>query len=1141
MKKILHTIYTGLCAVAAAALSLTGCMDDELVKVSNVEEGVPITVNLTISGAPAADVKVETKASGSDLSDVGDLVVFIFHNDGTFEDVVTNYNGSTSLNITSNKVENGNRLYEVSFQTTSGTKKMLGVCNIAEGGYWEGIINQLSEGYQNKISFDELKKLVVNLDSDLITASQNPDGTPPFHMTGESQMLMSGWNEGIVFNTDGTLGNKGTYGAGTTVILQMRRAMAHINFEIAANPDGAKGTFTPTSYRVYNIPTKSYLINDLQGVEALKLSTAITDVGYIHTASENIGVADQAEDGKTYYSFDFYMPENAQAASTGANSYADREKWYNGGTSTSGASDTSKDWDVAPEYSTFVVISGTYEGGTNQDGITDVTANVEYTVHLGDFSANNFNDFTVKRNVSYTYNMSVLGVDNIIVEARTDEENQSGAEGSVYDNTNTQYSYNLDAHYEQVYLEYNLSNMVTNVRTAVQNGTELDEAIANQLVLVIQSEAMDHNSDGVVNKRGSLRPYKIYVDAGTNAATAKADILNGAADGDGNPTKGFDYKWIEFWPQANANTIATYPGMSSWARESLDGMENSDFYEGNATTDAQYLMDVYDVIVAMGKAVKTIYNNIYNGGTAISTGSSRNDDGIIITQDNNNNYVARFTAFVNEYYYLRHPLTGGKLTQWAVITNKIPREMIIAMSTETSVDGNSSYSQIHSYISQLSMQTFYSDRASNINAFGIETYNETPLTFTFGTTYDGGYGTHDIYSNGRENQKDLISFNGYNRWSTYINTTGNGWTSSIGTDHASHKLDGTNGGDAYANNYAYSACMSRNRDLNGNGYIDENEIRWYLASVNEYIRIGIGTNAISSAARLYIGTKSTMVKGSTATSSDGYPSAYIGDGSLFYTSSGSDQRVYWAVEKGSYGAINNYYDGSALPIRCIRALPATNENENQDISTINGVTSDATFEQLDDNGLTVLKFEGRLVNSLYRERVAGSLGIHDEDDATNSFYQGIFVASDYIYTIDDNNTPYWENDDEKIYTTYKLGNIIGYEGSYGNDTYDGTMTNPCANYEEEIDGVTVTNWRVPNLVELSAMNAAGLLTDGDGTNSGTDVACCTQFSNQAVRFGFAYSSLIFCPGEQNSQISNSFIIRCVRDVPDGYDFPDTTN
>ena len=74
----------------------------------------------------------------------------------------------------------------------------------------------------------------------------------------------------------------------------------------------------------------------------------------------------------------------------------------------------------------------------------------------------------------------------------------------------------------------------------------------------------------------------------------------------------------------------------------------------------------------------------------------------------------------------------------------------------------------------------------------------------------------------------------------------------------------------------------------------------------------------------------------------------------------------------------------------------------------------------------------------------------------------------------------------------------------------------------------IGQWRVPNLVELSAMKAAGLL------DSGQEIACCTQFSNQKVRFGFSYSSLIYCPGAEEYQIGSGFKIRCVRDVDNGY-------
>ena len=683
-------------------------------------------------------------------------------------------------------------------------------------------------------------------------------------------------------------------------------------------------------------------------------------------------------------------------------------------------------------------------------------------------------NFSVERNYSYTYNVKVLGVDNIIVEAqKTGGEYQNGAEGSVYDQSSTEYSYNLDAHYEQVYLEYNLSDIASSLEKDL-TGQDLDNAIANQLILIIQSEAMDYTHEATDNepyttrnKRGTLSPYKIYADAvrvGTedDAAKAKADVLYGAGSGI-NPQKGFDYKWIEFLPQEGTG-ISAYPGISSWAMENLDGL-NRQFYAKASGTSS--MLDVYDVVVEMGKAIKQIYNDETPSSSKITISPSRSS------------YVARFTAFVNEYYYLRHPLTGMIATSWSVMTNKIPREMIIAMSTDTSEDGNSSYSKIHSYISQLSMETFYNDRATSLNAFGMETYNETPLTFAFGSPSP----TSNLSdSDGRENQKKLIGASSTSTpdWSTYITASGNGWTSSVGTERAAHKLT-----NAYSLQAAYSACMSRNRDLNGNGQIDENEIRWYLASLNEYIRMGIGNNALSSA-RLFFGDKGNL---------SNYPSGDIKNGSLYYTSSESAKRVYWAIEKGSYGEVGSSYDGSSLPIRCIRNLPAT------DISMIENVVSDATFKYYDNTKPKVLVFKDRLVSSLYRQPASGSLIVHNEDDDANSFYDGIFVASEFLPA------------------TYTFGGIIG---------YNGTMNNPCSSYRE--DGYS--NWRVPNLVELSAMNAAGLLK-----HTGSDVACCTQFSNQTVRYGFAFSSLIYCPGAVKQQINNQFLIRCVRDVPPGYTFP----
>lgn len=1080
-RRILHTLFIGLLAI----WTLAGCIDDELVKNNNVVEGVPITVTMNLSGKATSDVTVNTRA-GSDLSELSALTLYIYDGGGNYQNTVSTMDGTLKLEGPSPSDRNNVR-YSVTFQTTSGTKKLLAVGN--PGASWWG--KSVTELDASTLSFDELKYQLITL-----AYNQNSDGeiSTPITITASDQMMISGWNENLVFDTEGNVTQWGN--SDSPIAVQMKRTMAEVIFNINGN-----GKFTPTSYKVYNVPTSAYVAN-------MEDSNIAESVKFNHFASSPVQTS---ETGAPY--FRFYMPENICNPVNSVDDYQKRDKWT---ATTEVGYPLGKKWTYAPKTATFVVISGTYSGTAEVDGAQkDVTANVEYTVHLGDFSTEgSVGDFSVKRNVSYTYNVSVEGVDNIVVEALTDDEKQPGAEGQVFDYTGTTYTYNLDAHYEQVYLEYNLTSIANNVHTALQNTSnpteeDIDNAIANELILIIRSEAMDYietDPDGskgytVQDKRGTLRPYKIYADAVRNnskdPAQAKSDVLDGAGEGI-KPTKGIDYKWVEFWPQSD-QTLASYPGVSDWSKDDVTDLINKNVYGGSPIgNNNNYLMDVYDVVVAMGKVVKKIYNN----NEQVSTGA-HGEDGITVTQNDRGDYVARFTAFVNEYYYYHHPLTGMKVDVWSVLTDKIPREMIIAMDTHTSSDGNSSYSKLYTYISQLSMTTIYNSRNASINGFGIETYNETPLTdgiASWGTPYDGTYTLDD--SDGRGNQKKLLGLSSYGnarkKWSNYIVAANNGWKTTNSTEHSLHKL----GEDAYAFNYsydyrgAYSACLSRNRDLNGNGTIDDNEVRWYLASLNEYIRMGIGESVLGDA-KLYFGTKSSMVYSK-------YPDSYINQGALYFTSSGTNKRVFWAVEKGAYGGNSNYI----LPIRCVRLLPADVEGQ-QDISSLTqqdgtDIISSSSFEKVGNYGL---KFSDRLVDGLYRGRTNTRLDRHHEDADANKFFEGIVVAQNYLSR------------------TYQLGRIVRANGY--------STVNPCANYSEDGDGKAT--WRVPNLVELSAMNAAGLLSVGD-KGSTTETACCTYFSNTSIRAGFAYSTLIYCPGGGGgnnpitTSLNSDFRVRCVRDV-----------
>lgn len=1121
------------------SLALSGCKDNELVNSDAVEEGLPVNVTLTLSGTPTSDVTVNTRADNS-LSDIINLVILVFHEDGSYEHYVSSLatDNNNKISFVKDNTTDEGVFYKVNFKTTTGKKKLIAVANAStaagDGGFWE-IASKRDDVIGGKLSFDEIKSEIIKLRSE----HYDKGNMQPIQIVASSLMLMSGYNENIEFGANGSVTSNGTE---NNVIVKMDRAMAKIRFKIVEKPKDDYGndidaTFIPSSYRVYNIPIKSYLTNKEKQLTENIFSEDESGIKYIHYASSNVPAVSEG-----FYSFSFYMPENIQetkALNTDNSNmkYADRDKW----TGSPGSTAEEKTWINAPQNSTFVVISGTYSG-IGSDGNT-YTGNVSYTIHLGDFSNGpdgSMGNFSVERNSSYTYTITVKGVDKIIAEAKKEtDEYQQGAEGQIFTYDASTYSYELDAHYEQIYLEYNLSQIAKSIQSYQINGNSLGEynnnqsdddinqAIANNLILVIQSEAMDYTNTTetsdkpytVQNKRGTLKPYQIYADA----MKASVDVLSkkyAVLNGPGNTTdnlKGFDYKWIEFWPQSNTE-IAKYPGVSKWSRENLDNLTNKDFYGGEVVTEtAKYLMDVYDVIVAMGNVVKKIYKkesvSTVDRNEGYPSDSQPNDifnsgQGITVTTNTENEYVARFTAFVNEYYYLRHPLTGERVTTWSVFANKMNREMLIAMSSNVSEDGNSSFSTVYSYITQLSMQTFYNSRALQMNGFGIETYNETPR-IRFGTP-KGKSGLDK--TNGRNNQ--LILLGQERTWDNFIDYSKNGWMKSVLGERANHKL----GVDVYKNTEeetvnggAYFACLSRNRDLNGNGLIDDNEVRWYLPSLNEYIRIGIGTNAISNLSQLYMGDKTLMVRHTGNDYATGYPEKYIWDGALYYTSSSDDERVYWAVEKGSYSRDGESWGGNlkAKPIRCIRSLPATKEGN--DIST-DFVLSDASFvphnlptdKDYDSSKPIVLEFKNRLADVLYRERVKDDVLLpHHEDDLSNSFYDGIIVAKSF-----------WKS--------YPLSQIININGN---------SENPCADYHEENDGGAI--WRVPNLVELSAMNAAvavdGLLKEG--------TACCTQFKNQNVRFGFGYTAKkIYCFGANKGDINNNKPIRCVRDVPAGYDF-----
>lgn len=526
-----------------------------------------------------------------------------------------------------------------------------------------------------------------------------------------------------------------------------------------------------------------------------------------------------------------------------------------------------------------------------------------------------------------------------------------------------------------------------------------------------------------------LLKVEANVDAGTYAIRVNSPYsknvmvksTDSAVDFDAKK-KNLDYGWIRFGKPTGNKGYRSYPGVSG-------------------TTD------VFGLIADLQSTntTKTYWSkDTYNGETYYYT-----------------------IAYVNDYYYEdKMPADdAGKTAELKKFINADDRTMSVILGPNVfeSNDGHSTYTDLtHGFfnISQRSIKTFYD--LSVANPFGIEQVEETAVTSNYGgtgTDSDNGYANNPTYSS----SSIFGSVKKYS-WSDYIS-------------------NGFNGHVEMAKNNAEYQCLSRNRDENGDGKIDGEELKWYLPAVNQCTYYWFGMNSLPEDARIEL------------------PKRAVNN----YWTSTFKFATWWAAEGSAYGDKYVETGTSGNKVRCVRSLKdydkATSEISQFDVSTMV-----VTMVGMDSKSVR----EAGTVNDEVAEHFRGS-----EHDVLPSSFK---IAKKNLQS----------GNSDRIFTSDELKT-----GTFCRDYYS-----------EEAGDSDKGKWRIPNEKELTLM-LKWLRKENTYITTLRRLAAKTQYERHGSSDDMIYyitgtvtkksdgtydDNLIITTSARAQDMTEGFKVRCVRDI-----------
>lgn len=620
-------------------------------------------------------------------------------------------------------------------------------------------------------------------------------------------------------------------------------------------------------------------------------------------------------------------------------------------------------------------------------------------------------------------------------------------------------------------------NSVNNIRVEVDTETTENQPGATGSVTIAKEEIALCDAH-YVSKTLTFHAKYITDDLTWYVKTPFCDGKPQIIEGEDVPT-GLDYKWCHFrLNQKDGEGNYYVKKRRKYTPEAY-----------NAITCPDGEMDIITLVKYI-KAQKKLYDDPQLSSTSDFDNTSEADGGPKIS----------VTVHVDEYYYDAHPITGEqRSTLWKEFVNQPDRMMHILCNSNVSKDQESRSTGSVVTIQQKSIQSIFDTRTSNTSfstAWGMEHKDEYPDIWIYGKgiTIDGNgtvsptqdRGNSELY-NGRLNtmrEWELVGANNTTfsskSWETYMDVEVENEVPELSEDYR----------------FLRYSCMTRNRDNNGNGVIDQDEVRWYLASIKQLVGIWIGSDVVSKDGRLYNRTATQM-----DSDDEGVWRQHV-ISSTKYSGNSNDPTIVWGEEGSSTGNMGGSYRWSNYKVnkwsvRCVRNLGTTNESKSSgyDLSE----TPD-DYVKMTTNADGSYTFNNIYLNqSVMRYYTSRELDFDDEQSEQNRVYKKFEVAP---------------SSSAKSFTSIKFQAM--------NDAISAQTINPYCP-----DG-----YRLPNQRELTLMRyyitgdfwsgipftrtyfSMGKLSDG-------------KYKDKTNRTGYGYSGgNIFLDSDNNATTT----VRCVRDV-----------